>query len=60
MKKQTRKTYRLQSVPPYLILVFKRFTKTLLVVEKNNTVVKFSARKLDIRRRSAFVLLLCH
>ncbi|KAI0692971.1 hypothetical protein BC835DRAFT_1355493 [Cytidiella melzeri] len=41
--------YKLQRLPSYIILHFKRFTKNIFVEEKNPTIVNFPLRGLDFR-----------
>ncbi|KAK0246467.1 hypothetical protein EDD85DRAFT_784087 [Armillaria nabsnona] len=41
--------YQCQSLPPYVILHFKRFTKNAFVEEKNPTIVNFPLNGLDLR-----------
>ncbi|GJE86252.1 ubiquitin carboxyl-terminal hydrolase family protein [Phanerochaete sordida] len=41
--------FKLQRLPPYIILHFKRFTKNAFVEEKNPTIVNFPLRGLDFR-----------
>ncbi|KAI0094499.1 spindle pole body protein [Irpex rosettiformis] len=41
--------FKLQKLPPYIILHFKRFTKNVFVEEKNPTIVNFPLRGLDFR-----------
>lgn len=41
--------FKLQRLPPYIILHFKRFTKNIFVEEKNPTIVNFPLRGLDFR-----------
>ncbi|PSS29719.1 hypothetical protein PHLCEN_2v2867 [Hermanssonia centrifuga] len=41
--------FKLQRLPPYIILHFKRFTKNVFVEEKNPTIVNFPLRGLDLR-----------
>ena len=43
------KRYKLQRLPPYIILHFKRFTKNNFVEEKNPTIVNFPLRGVDFR-----------
>lgn len=41
--------FKLQKLPPYIILHFKRFTKNVFVEEKNPTIVNFPLRGLDFK-----------
>ena len=41
------KRYQLRKLPPYLIVCYKRFTKSYFVHEKNNTIVNFPIRDVD-------------
>jgi U4/U6.U5 tri-snRNP-associated protein 2 len=43
-----RKKYRLYSLPKYLILHMKRFTKNEFFIEKNSTIVNFPIKNLDL------------
>ena len=43
------KRYKLQRLPPYIILHYKRFTKNNFVEEKNPTIVNFPLRGVDFR-----------
>ncbi|KAH3764810.1 Peptidase C19, ubiquitin carboxyl-terminal hydrolase 2 [Pelomyxa schiedti] len=44
-----RKKYIINKLPPYLVLHLKRFTKNSFFVEKNNTIVNFPMKNLDMR-----------
>lgn len=44
-----RKTYAVDTLPPYLILHMKRFTRNNFFVEKNPTIVTFPVRNLELR-----------
>ena len=44
-----RKTYAVDALPPYLILHMKRFTRNNFFVEKNQTIVTFPVRNLELR-----------
>lgn len=43
------KRYKLQRLPPYIILHFKRFTKNNFVEEKNPTIINFPLRGVDFK-----------
>ncbi|KAF8579850.1 cysteine proteinase [Ramaria rubella] len=43
------KRYKLQRLPPYIILHYKRFTKNNFVEEKNPTIINFPLRGVDFR-----------
>lgn len=43
------KRFKLQRLPPYIILHFKRFTKNFFVEEKNPTIVNFPLKGLDFK-----------
>ena len=43
-KDTTMKTYRLKSLPKYLIMHIKRFKKNIFYVEKNPTIVNFPVK----------------
>ncbi|KAF8908813.1 cysteine proteinase [Mucidula mucida] len=45
----TLRRYQAESLPSYLILSYKRFTKNVFVEEKNPTIVNFPLRGLDMR-----------
>lgn len=45
----TRKQYRLQSLPPYLVLHLARFTRNNFYLEKNPTIVTFPVKNLELR-----------
>ncbi|KAL9658502.1 hypothetical protein ABK040_006042 [Willaertia magna] len=40
--------YKIESLPPYLIFQIKRFTKNFYFEERNNTIVNFPLRNLDL------------
>lgn len=40
--------YQLKALPPYLLIQVKRFTKNQFFEEKNNTIVNFPLRNLDL------------
>ncbi|KAF4325071.1 hypothetical protein G195_001657 [Phytophthora kernoviae 00238/432] len=44
-----KKTYRIDSLPPYLIFHVKRFTRNNFFVEKNPTIVNFPVKNLELR-----------
>lgn len=43
------KTYRIDSLPPYLIFHVKRFTRNNFFTEKNPTIVNFPVKNLELR-----------
>uniref|UniRef100_L7LZC0 Ubiquitin carboxyl-terminal hydrolase 39 n=1 Tax=Rhipicephalus pulchellus TaxID=72859 RepID=L7LZC0_RHIPC len=47
-KDSTLKRFELTSLPPYLILYIKRFTKNTFFVEKNPTIVNFPIKDVDL------------
>ncbi|EEC02862.1 ubiquitin specific peptidase, putative [Ixodes scapularis] len=47
-KDSTLKRFQLTSLPPYLILYIKRFTKNTFFVEKNPTIVNFPIKDVDL------------
>lgn len=47
-KDSTLKRFEITSLPPYLILYIKRFTKNTFFVEKNPTIVNFPIRDVDL------------
>ncbi|TDH65125.1 hypothetical protein CCR75_001684 [Bremia lactucae] len=44
-----KKTYRINSLPPYLIFHVKRFTRNNFFIEKNPTIVNFPVKNLELR-----------
>lgn len=50
------KRYKLQRLPPYIILHYKRFTKNNFVEEKNPTIVNFPLRGVDFRECTSHVV----
>lgn len=44
-----KKTYRIDSLPQYLIFHVKRFTRNNFFVEKNPTIVNFPVKNLELR-----------
>lgn len=44
----THSAFRILKLPPYLVLVFKRFVKNEFFVEKNNTLVTFQLNDIDL------------
>lgn len=53
----TLKRYKLQRLPPYIILHFKRFTKNNFVEEKNPTIINFPLRGVDFRECTPHTIL---
>jgi len=47
-KEEVVKRFELLRLPPYLILCIKRFTKNTFFVEKNNTIVNFPIKSIDL------------
>ncbi|XP_064478228.1 ubiquitin carboxyl-terminal hydrolase 39-like [Ornithodoros turicata] len=47
-KDSTMKRFEITSLPPYLILYIKRFTKNTFFVEKNPTIVNFPIKDVDL------------
>ncbi|KAI0984702.1 hypothetical protein GJ496_007316 [Pomphorhynchus laevis] len=46
-KENYMRRYEIQSLPPYVILYFQRFTMNNFYLEKNNTIVNFPIRNVD-------------
>ncbi|TYZ64884.1 hypothetical protein PybrP1_001107 [[Pythium] brassicae (nom. inval.)] len=44
-----KKTYRIESLPPYIIFHVKRFTRNNFFTEKNPTIVNFPVKNLELR-----------
>ena len=44
-----KKTYRIDSLPAYLIFHVKRFTRNNFFIEKNPTIVNFPVKNLELR-----------
>lgn len=44
-----KKTYRIDSLPDYLIFQVKRFTRNNFFIEKNPTIVNFPVKNLELR-----------
>ena len=44
----TRSIYKILKLPQYLILTFKRFVKNEFFIEKNNTLVQFQLKDIDL------------
>uniref|UniRef100_K3W6S9 USP domain-containing protein n=1 Tax=Globisporangium ultimum (strain ATCC 200006 / CBS 805.95 / DAOM BR144) TaxID=431595 RepID=K3W6S9_GLOUD len=44
-----KKTYKIESLPPYIIFHVKRFTRNNFFIEKNPTIVNFPIKNLELR-----------
>lgn len=44
-----KKTYKIESLPPYIIFHVKRFTRNNFFTEKNPTIVNFPVKNLELR-----------